>query len=665
VVGEAAGAGGGVAALIEGPRLVLLGLPVVAGRNRCAQSVLLALLAVACTAIPVRVERDDPRAVHRDITGNVLTRGEPSDRSLQVLERYGLRERFEEQPVETLALLHGALARRGDQRRLSALAELSFHYAEQSGDRRYYLASAAYAYALLFPGPFAETLDPSDPRVRLAFDLYNRGITQAMRPGKGPEVVFEAGTFPLPFGTVEVELPPHELEWAGHRLTDFVAAADFSVSGLRNRYRRTGVGAALSAELLPDESALRSERFLPELRVPATLFVRFEEPRETLDTGRLRASIEIYTPDESSTVPVDGLLVPVEFETSSSLAASFAESPLWDFELRGFFSGTFRPLRRVVQTAVAGQKAITAESEDEGLLFLQPYRHGRIPVVLVHGTASSPARWANLVNELSNERAIRDRYQVWLFLYNTGNPIGYSAGLLRRALERAVTRFDPEGRDAALRQMVVIGHSQGGLLTKLTAVDSDNHFWGTLSNAPLDELELSDGVRETLRMSTFFTPEPFVGRVIFVCTPHRGSYLASFSLARMVSDFVAVPSNLTQVVAELVLRNQNRLLLRSLARLPTSVDNMTPGNFFIRTLSELRIAPGIHAHSIIAVKGDGPMQDGSDGVVSYESAHLDGVDSELVVHSGHSAQDQPATIEEIRRILLEHAAGFEDDLIWE
>ncbi len=635
------------------------------GRNRHSLVVLVALLGVACITIPVRVERDDPRSVHREITGSVLTRGKPSDRSLQVLERYGLRERFEEQPVETLALLHGSLARRGDQRRLSALAELSFYHAERSGDRRYHLASAAYAYALLFPGPFEETLDRSDPRVRLAFDLYNRGITQAMRPGEGQEVVFEPGILALPFGSVEIELPPHELEWAGHRLTAFVAAADFSVSGLRNRYRRTGVGAALSAELLPEEGALRSERFLPELRVPATLFIRFEEPRENLANGYLRASIEIYTPDESATVQVDGHKVPVEFETSSALAASLAESPLWEFELRGFFSGTFQPLRRVVQSAVVGQKIVTAESDEEGLLFLAPYRYGRIPVVLVHGTASSPARWANLVNELANERAIRDRYQVWLFLYDTGNPIGYSAGLLRRALERAVLRFDPEDHDTALRQMVVIGHSQGGLLTKLTAVNSESRFWETLSNSSLDELELSDGVRDTLRMSAFFTPEPFVRRVIFVCTPHRGSYLASFSLARLVSDFVAVPSTLTQVLAELVLQNKDRLLLRSLARLPTSVDDMTPGNFFIRILSELPVAPGIYTHSIIAVKGNGPVGEGSDGVVRNESPHLDGLDSELVVRSGHSAQDHPQTIEEIRRILLEHTALFEDGLLWE
>jgi hypothetical protein len=111
------------------------------------------------------------------------------------------------------------------------------------------------------------------------------------------------------------------------------------------------------------------------------------------------------------------------------------------------------------------------------------------------------------------------------------------------------------------------------------------------------------------------------------------------------------------VVGELVLQNHDRLLMRSVARLPTSIDNMTPGNFFIRALASLPVDPRIPAHSIIAVRGDGPPEQGSDGVVSYRSAHIDGVESELVVRSGHSAQDQPAVIEEIRRILLEHASS--------
>lgn len=50
------------------------------------------------------------------------------------------------------------------------------------------------------------------------------------------------------------------------------------------------------------------------------------------------------------------------------------------------------------------------------------------------------------------------------------------------------------------------------------------------------------------------------------------------------------------------------------------------------------------------------LEQGRDGLVAYDSAHVTPVESELVVRSGHSVQDNPACIEDIRRILLEHAA---------
>jgi len=55
--------------------------------------------------------------------------------------------------------------------------------------------------------------------------------------------------------------------------------------------------------------------------------------------------------------------------------------------------------------------------------------------------------------------------------------------------------------------------------------------------------------------------------------------------------------------------------------------------------------------------GTGPPQGKNDGVVAYDSVHIDGVASELVVDSPHSCQSNPHTIEEVRRILLEHLGG--------
>ncbi len=630
--------------------------------TRRLASLALLLLALGCAGTPVRVERADPRAVQRELTANVLSTGKPSPRTMIFLERMALRQRFEDDPAGTLAEIHAELLPTGDHRRLSALAELSYYHAEKAGDRRYYALAATYAYALLFPGPGEETFDASDPRVRLAYDLYNRGLTGALALNERGEVLSQSGVrdLALPIGSITIDIPEAEFVWAGHRMRSLVPASEYTVKGLRNRYRRPGIGAPLSGTLGPQVSAdaTPAERFIPGLRVPVTLVVRIESPRAGLASGSLRGRAEIVSPDESLSVEIDGRRVPVEFEATSSLAATLADSPFWDFELSGFFSGAVKPF----QQAVTGTDVLAEQTEDEGLLFLSPYRPGLIPLVLVHGTASSPGRWADLVNEVENDRVLYGRYQIWLFLYNTGNPIGYSGGLLRRALENAVADLDPDGRDPALRRMVVAGHSQGGLLTKLLAVDSGDRFWRILADVPPEALDLDPDVRETLVRSTFFAPEPFVGRVIFVCTPHRGSYLAglrlvSLSPAQWIADLVALPSNLTQVATELVTRNQDKIALRNMTRLPTSIDNMTPGNPFIEVIAELPVAPGIPAHSIIAVRGEGPPEGKSDGVVAYESAHIEGVESELVVRSSHSAQGQPQTIEEIRRILLAHTAG--------
>jgi hypothetical protein len=77
----------------------------------------------------------------------------------------------------------------------------------------------------------------------------------------------------------------------------------------------------------------------------------------------------------------------------------------------------------------------------------------------------------------------------------------------------------------------------------------------------------------------------------------------------------------------------------------------------IKTLAALPIDPRVTAHSIIPVKGSPPPDGQNDGVVAYDSAHIDGVESEYVVfHTSHSAQSSPQAIQEVRRILREHLA---------
>jgi pimeloyl-ACP methyl ester carboxylesterase len=597
----------------------------------------IALVASAC-ATPVGVVRGTTQDVHRELTGNVLSTGKPSEWSKQVLHRDNLFDKFESDPTTALADLYKLLQERMTVARLFALAELSFLHAQQSGQREYYLAAAAYGYAFLLPErEDASPIRPIDPRARLSVDLYNLGIARAFASGEGEEVKLEAGTRPLPFGEVTLTMDPSQLLWAGYRFNRFVPVGEFIVRGLRNRYRQPGVGAPLAAEVEPVESGPAAEaarkRIPPRMKVPVTAFVRFADPLRGVLDGKLQGRIELYAADQTTTVRVGGREVPLELEPTAALAYQLEGAPVWDFELAGF--------RFAEQQILA-----------DGLIMLHPYRPGRIPVVLVHGTASSPARWAEMYNELSNDPVLGNKYQFWLFQYSTGQPVLYSAMQFRRALRATVAEVDPDGKDPTLRRMIIIGHSQGGLLTKLMAIHSGNRFWENVSKEPFEKLEVPAETRELLKEVTFFDPVPGVERVIFIATPHRGSFRATGWILGLVRRFVTMPGRLVSQFQGLLAAPELSHLKGS--QLPTSVDNMSPGHPFIRALENSPVDPRITAHSIIAVLGKGPLTGRTDGVVAYESAHIDGVASELVVHSSHSTQGTPETIEEVRRILREH-----------
>jgi pimeloyl-ACP methyl ester carboxylesterase len=290
-----------------------------------------------------------------------------------------------------------------------------------------------------------------------------------------------------------------------------------------------------------------------------------------------------------------------------------------------------------------------------GVYPAQPYRPGRIPVVFVHGTFSSPITWAEMANALAHDPVLRQRCQFWYFIYNSGNPTLYSAGRLRDALTEEIQRLNPEGNDPALRQMVVIGHSQGGLLTKLTATDTGEKLLeAVLQTNRVEAAGLSADQEAVLRQYTCLEALPFVKRVVFISTPHRGSYVAGSLARRLSRKLVVLPGDLVQETRKLARLSEKLDLPIELRSTPTSIDSMSPDNPLLLTLADIPLAPGIQGHSIVAIEGDGDPQEGRDGLVSYDSAHVDYVESELIVRSVHSCQDKAPAIEEVRRILHQH-----------
>jgi hypothetical protein len=625
----------------DGPATNVGELPVMSPPRKPRGRAGLALLGVLCLtlgacAAPVRAIRVDRTVAYRDLTRSVVATGDLSWPTRDVLLERGLFDEFGERPEAAIASLHRLMVETGgDPDLLVALAEVSFLHGLNSKKPEYELAAAIYAYAFLFPEGDVPRTGPFDPRFRLVADLYDCALAGAFASEDGSEVVPRGGTFALPFGSIAVAFDPAQLRTRGRELYRFMPLAEFEVQGLAARYRSPGIGAPLAASMRPLEGAAPgSDLLAPRLKVPLTALLRVPNARRALVEGQpLTATLELHLAWDAESVSITGENVPLENQPTAAWALTFTGLPVLEVEMFGFLGRLSGPF-----------------AERPPLVSTTPYRPGLIPVVFVHGTASSIVRWADMYNRLQADKDIRSRFQFWFFQYDSGSPIALSALRLREALIGAVAQLDPEGKDPALRNMVLIGHSQGGLLVKMQSISSGDRIWNGASRKPLDQLRLSDETRDLLQRALFVEPLPFVKRVIFVATPHRGSFVAGRRFILNVVRWIAsLPRQLTTLSADLA-RNVDA----GSPIVPTAVDNMSPRHHFIRSLQQIPVAPSVHAHSIIAVDGTGPVEEGNDGVVEYSSAHIDGVESELVVRSPHSCQGNSQTIEEVRRILRLH-----------
>ena len=295
--------------------------------------------------------------------------------------------------------------------------------------------------------------------------------------------------------------------------------------------------------------------------------------------------------------------------------------------------------------------------EGPGLSLVRPYVRGKIPVVLIHGLGSSPRSWTAMIEGLEADPILRENYQFWTFGYPTGEPVLYSASVLRRALLQVRGHYGADGSDPAFDQMVLIGHSLGGLLAKLMAQDSGSRLWETIRAQPADRLDGPAEARELLRQAFHFNPLPGVRRIIFIATPHRGSRVDRGTIHALGTRLIRHGELVQRTHATLLESNGPDFFLNTFREgLPTSVDELTWEHPRLLALCDLGIDPAVNYHSIIADRRDPPREGGTDGVVPYASAHLDGAASELLVHGGHLCQAHPLIIREVGRILTEHLA---------
>jgi pimeloyl-ACP methyl ester carboxylesterase len=290
------------------------------------------------------------------------------------------------------------------------------------------------------------------------------------------------------------------------------------------------------------------------------------------------------------------------------------------------------------------------------LYMIEPFQHGKIPVVFVHGLLSDPLTWASLANDLRAEPGIASAYQLWAFEYPTGQPFLKSAAALRQELGALRQTYDPHQQDVALTKIVLVGHSMGGLVAKLMVAESGDALWRAAARSPLEAIRTTPETRTQLERSFFFSPSPGISRVVFVGTPHRGSTWSRRLVGRLGSSFVAEPPQRRAMHAQLMRDNPGVFSAELQRRIPTSIDLLDPESQLLGAVLRLPIAGDVRVHSIIGTGRSMPLEGPADGVVAVSSATHPGAESELMVDATHSELHRhAATTREIVRILELHA----------
>lgn len=434
-----------------------------------------------------------------------------------------------------------------------------------------------------------------------------------------------------------IPIAHHGFVWEAEEFDHLEPVGDYSTHVFRDAHRQCGCG----VPLIVSSSCQHPRPLLGDRRVFAATAV-LQAASAPCDSSELGGegqgssgwALELYDPLRIDTIAVDGQNVPLAKDISAPIA----------YRLRG--------QRRTLRDNFIGYQPSGVESR---LYALEPHQPGKIPVVLVYGLLGEPSSWAEVINELQATRGFVNHFQIWLFEYPTGQSFLLSAASMREQLATAQQVLDPQCTDAALAQTVLVGHSMGGLVSKLQVTSSGDQLWRSIANRPIEQTVMQPEMRRRLTDAFFFEPSPLVSRVVFIGTPHQGSAEARRLVGRVASLLVVEPPETREAHRRLIESNPGVFSPEFTRRMPTSIDLLDPDSPLLQALYALPIEESVRSHSIIGDScwtiGYGP----SDGVVPVSSARYPGAQSERYIATTHAKLHRDVeSIAELQRILKEH-----------
>lgn len=581
-----------------------------------------------------------------------------SERTWNTLRRFDLVDHYNTDHDDCFETIRLRINEHPDAELIYALSELSYvqgKRAEQEGRISDALndfgVTLTNSYDYLFSQDLDTTRNPYDPQFRAACDLYNEALEDTLR------VLCSQNTME-PGQQYTIRTPGREFivrtemrgKWNPDEFDHYEFVSDYEIQVLRNRHTTYGLGVPLIAVRRPlGGEGNREDYYAEGLSYAVTAMMRCVEPEGGRAGEAKTCILEFFDPLSANQIKMAEQWVPLETDLTTPLAY-FLDSP------------EFRKRNRATEGLINPHHS----QGKRGLYMLEPYDPDRIPVLMVHGLWSSPMTWMDMFNDLRSFPEIRERYQFWFYLYPSGQPFWISATQLRSDLVDMRNTFDPGHRHRSLDEMVLVGHSMGGLVSMMQTIDSGDQFWKIVSNQPIDsaeqalaKLEGPEEDRVKLVSTLFFRPSRSVKRVVTIATPHGGSKFANEVTRWFARLLIQLPKTTIRTGNRLTDQNPGVFKDTKLLTVANAIDSLAPESPIFPVLNNARRAPGVKYHNIIGVLENPSFITAKvgrgDGVVSARSAALKLAESEFVVDAGHSdIHMNNKTIFEVRRILLEH-----------
>lgn len=424
----------------------------------------------------------------------------------------------------------------------------------------------------------------------------------------------------------------------GYQFENFYLSADLQAyDPYVQRYQESGLGITVVGQR---KNLGEQDRFFPPEGVFRALTIMpvkldFSDPTQPLLTLR---AVRMVAP---ASWPLSSKQFPLNYDPAAVYLCLVEVAVADQLETQGLFNA-----ERV---------------EDKlGVYAIEPLSRNKIPVLMIHGLNSSPLIWRRLSWAIFADPELSARYQIWHAFYPSGPPPFFNAMRLRKRVDELLQLVAVEPDDVVAGNMVVIGHSMGGIISKTFVQNTADTLWNTTFTKPPAELQVDAATRQTLQDILMFQARPYVKAAIFIDTPHRGAATADSWLGWLASSMIRLPSVMKTVFGNMWLNLQGDeitpVMRRYMSRSgPNSVDVLSPGHPLLQQLNQLPFE--VPVYSVIGndrlAQCQTPLQCPmlTDSVVPYSSAHLTQASAELIVQSRHNSYQSPEAIAFILQIL--------------